>query len=124
MMHSIRHIFLGATATVLVFSAGTAIAGERNKMVETPANYETVLPSFFDNSVNVEKFAQRKDERRISASQAKAAAQRSRPGSKFVNIQMSGKDAYRVRLQEKNGRIVDVYVDARTGRVKNLRLID
>jgi len=120
-MHSIRHIFLGATAAVLAvlaFSAGTAMAGERDSIGDTQAIYEAVLPVISENDENVEKFAQRKGDRQISASQAKSAAQRSRPGSKFVNIQMSG-NAYRVRLQEKNGRIVDVYVDARTGRVKN-----
>ena len=117
-MHSIRHIFLGATAAVLAFSAGTAMAGERDSVAKTQAVYEAVLPAILGNDENVEKFAQRNGDRKISASQAKSAAQRSRPGSKFVNIQMSG-NAYRVRLQQKNGRIVDVYVDARTGRVKN-----
>ena len=117
-MHSIRHIFLGATAAVLALSAGTAMADERNDMDVVKVVYETVLTTIIDNNENVEKFAQRNGDRKISASQAKSAAQRSRPGSKFVNIQMSG-NAYRVRLQEKNGRIVDVYVDARTGRVKN-----
>jgi uncharacterized membrane protein YkoI len=119
MMQSIRHIFLGATATILVFSAGTAMADERHKMSDKQAAYEAVLPVISESDWKVEKFAQRKDNRQISASQAKSAALRSRPGAKFVNIQMSGNGTYRVRLQEKNGRIVDVYVDARTGRVKN-----
>lgn len=95
------------------------MAGERDKLPQMHGMYETVLPTSIEKTNRVEKFAQRKQERGISASQAKAVAQRSRPGSKFVNIQMSGGNTYRVRLQEKNGRIVDVYVDARTGRVKN-----
>ena len=123
MMQSIRHIFLGLSAVLLVLPAGTAFAGEKSKKVKSPVNYEAVLPSFSgtmgSDGLNIEQFAQRNNERGISASQAKSAAQRSRPGAKFVNIQMSGRDTYRVRMQEKNGRIVDVYVDARTGRVKN-----
>ena len=123
MMKSIRHIFLGVSAVLLVLPAGTAFAGEKAKKVKNPAVYEAVLPSFTENAgsdrLSFDRFAQKKSEKTISASQAKSAAQRSRPGAKFVNIQMSGRDTYRVRMQEKNGRIVDVYVDARTGRVKN-----
>ncbi len=56
--------------------------------------------------------------RRISASQAKAAAMRSRPGAQYVNVQLVDDNTYRVRLKI-NGHVVNVYVDARTGRVKN-----
>ena len=38
-------------------------------------------------------------------------------GARLVDVQMVGPETYRVRLQRKNGQIVDVYVDAYTGRV-------
>ncbi|NNC37810.1 MAG: hypothetical protein EX271_00590 [Acidimicrobiales bacterium] len=119
MMQTIRHIYLGATATILALTAGSAMAAESGKVLKIQSNYENVLPVAVEDRVMIKKFAQRSGDRQISASQAKSAALRSRPGSKFVNIQMSGNGTYRVRLQQKNGRIVDVYVDARTGRVKN-----
>lgn len=95
------------------------MAAEFDKSLEIRPNFENVLPAIVDDRDRVEQYAQKSGDRQISASQAKSAALRSRPGSKFVNIQMSGNGTYRVRLQQKNGRIVDVYVDARTGRVKN-----
>ncbi len=59
------------------------------------------------------------EQHRISPSQAKSAAMRRVRGAKFVNVQLVGQNTYRVRLQQKNGRIIDVYVDAYTGQVKN-----
>ncbi len=54
----------------------------------------------------------------ISPSKAKAiAAQRVR-GAKFVDISRSG-NKYRVRMLRKDGRVVDVLIDAATGRVLN-----
>lgn len=54
----------------------------------------------------------------ISPSKAKAiAAQRVR-GAKFVDISRSG-SKYRVRMLRKDGRVVDVLIDATTGRVLN-----
>lgn len=54
----------------------------------------------------------------ISPSRAKAiAAQRVR-GAKFVDISRSG-SKYRVRMLRKDGRVVDVLIDAATGRVLN-----
>jgi uncharacterized membrane protein YkoI len=66
---------------------------------------------------DIRQFAQQRDNL-ISPSQAKSAAQANVPDATFVNVQLVNDDTYRVRL-EKNGKIIDVYVDARTGRVKN-----
>jgi len=122
MKQRIRHIIIGISATLLALPAGTAMAAPKSAKKVDSGAYEIVLPRYDQRSErrnqNFERFAQKQD-RRISASQAKSAAQGRYPGSKFVNVQMSGRDTYRVRLQQKNGRIVDVYVDARTGRVKN-----
>ena len=83
------------------FITAHQIAGHVERSVERPVQY-----------------AQAK-ERRISASQAKSAALRHVRGASFVNVQLVNSSTYRVRVQEKNGKIIDVYVDARTGRVKN-----
>lgn len=56
---------------------------------------------------------------RISASKAKSVAMRSVRGAKFVNVALINSSTYRVRLQQKNGRIIDVYIDAYSGHVKN-----
>ena len=54
----------------------------------------------------------------ISASKAKAIAAKRVRGAKFVDIsRSSGK--YRVRMLRKDGRVVDVLIDAATGRVLN-----
>jgi uncharacterized membrane protein YkoI len=123
MKRSFRHIYLGISATLLALPAVNAMAATQAVNDTELPKYEAISPKFAQISQfrgdNVDRFAQRKQDRRISASQAKSIAQRRVPGAKFVNVQMSGRDTYRVRLQQKNGRIVDVYVDARTGRVKN-----
>ncbi len=59
------------------------------------------------------------DQKRISASKAKSIALKSVRGARFVNVKFLPPATYRVRLQQKNGRIIDVYVDAYTGSVKN-----
>lgn len=54
----------------------------------------------------------------ISPSKAKAIAARRVPGAKFVDISRSG-GKYSVRMLRKDGRVVDVLIDATTGRVLN-----
>jgi len=106
-----KHILLGLILASLALPAGTAMAA--NTPVDVPFSTRT------DELPRRNLYAQRKSERRISASQAKSAAMSRYRGARFINVQLVGGDTYRVRLQQKNGRIVDVYVDARTGRVKN-----
>ncbi|MEE9348297.1 MAG: PepSY domain-containing protein [Robiginitomaculum sp.] len=53
----------------------------------------------------------------ISASQAKSIALRHVPGSEFLDIKLVGGNTYIVRVI-KNGRRIDVRIDAATGRVK------
>lgn len=64
-------------------------------------------------SFQFEKIVQRK----ISASQAKSIARSRVPGGEVVDISLRN-NTYRVRVIAKNGRVVDIYVDASTGRVK------
>jgi uncharacterized membrane protein YkoI len=54
----------------------------------------------------------------ISPSKAKAIAAQRVPGAKFVDISRSG-GQYRVRMLQKNGKVIDVLIDAATGRVLN-----
>lgn len=53
----------------------------------------------------------------ISASEAKAIALRTVRNSEVVDISKNG-DVYRVRVIRKDGRVVDVFIDAETGRVR------
>jgi len=96
-----RSIILGLAA--LLMSAGSAMAAP-------------VLPH---NSVEKSEspryvqFAQKK----ISASQAKSIARSRVPGGEVVDISLRN-NTYRVRVIARDGRVVDIYVDASTGRVK------
>jgi uncharacterized membrane protein YkoI len=54
----------------------------------------------------------------ISPSKAKAIAAKRVPNAKFVDISRGG-NKYRVRMIKKNGQVVDVLIDAVSGRVLN-----
>lgn len=54
---------------------------------------------------------------KISYAQAKSIALRRHPGSKYVGMQLSG-NTYIVRVEVSRGRVIDVRVDAATGRVR------
>ena len=53
----------------------------------------------------------------ISPAQAKSIARRQVPGGEVVDIKRRG-DTYSVRVIKKSGKVVDVLIDANTGRVK------
>jgi len=54
----------------------------------------------------------------ISASEAKSIAQRKVRNGEVVDISRNG-GVYRVRMIRKDGRVIDVFIDAKTGRVQN-----
>ena len=60
---------------------------------------------------------ERHAQRQISASDAKRIALSRVPGGEVVDIRRSG-DAFRVRVIARDGRVVDIVVDAKTGRVR------
>lgn len=60
---------------------------------------------------------QRWAQSRISASQAKSIARQRVPGASVVDIFLNG-NTYRVRMLRRDGRVVDVFIDATTGRVR------
>ena len=62
---------------------------------------------------NVARYAQKK----ISPSEAKSIARKKVRDAKVIDLSGT-KGVYKVRMQKKNGRVIDVYVDAATGRVR------
>lgn len=56
-------------------------------------------------------------QREISAREAKAIALARVPGGEVVDIRRTA-DAYRVRIIARDGRVVDIVVDAATGRIR------
>jgi len=56
-------------------------------------------------------------QKKISPSQAKSIARTQVRGADVIDLSFNG-NVYKVRMQKKNGRVVDVYVDAATGRVR------
>lgn len=56
-------------------------------------------------------------QRKISASEAKSIARKKVRGAEVIDISFDG-HTYKVRMQKKNGHVVDVKVDAATGRVR------
>ncbi|MCF6220942.1 MAG: PepSY domain-containing protein [Robiginitomaculum sp.] len=120
MMKLNRHIILGLVVATLALPAGTAAASSAQDAPDMSyiLNVQQGWKIQGQNRIEALYAQQRRPQRKISASRAKAAAMRQHRGAKFVNVQLVNQATYRVRLQ-KNGRIVDVYVDAYTGQVKN-----
>lgn len=56
-------------------------------------------------------------QRSISPAEAKSIARKRVPGGEVVDIKRRG-DTYSVRVIKKSGKVVDVLIDANTGRVK------
>lgn len=96
-----RGIFLGFAA--LLMSAGTAMAAPQ-------------MPALKADQVDSPRYVQMV-QKQISPSQAKAIARSRVKGGEVVDISRSG-NTYRVRVIARDGRVVDIYIDATTGRVK------
>ena len=88
-----RHILAALLAATLSFSATNADARGR----KAPAVKEA--------------------QRSISAAEAKSIARKQVPNGEVVDIKRRG-DTYSVRVIKKSGKVVDVLIDANTGRVK------
>ena len=56
-------------------------------------------------------------QRQISPQEARAIALSRVPGGEVVDIRKTG-DVYRVRIIARDGRVIDIVVDANTGRVR------
>jgi len=91
-----RHILTALVAAALSFTA---------------VNAEARGHKHYGNSVVKEA------QRSISPAEAKSIARRRVPGGQVVDIKRRG-DTYSVRVIKKSGKVVDVLIDANTGRVK------
>jgi uncharacterized membrane protein YkoI len=113
-----RHILgLGTLAALAVLAASPAAASQPNDSYALTAE-----PAYHMSAVNVLAATKRSEfirfaQSAVSASEAKAIARRTVPGSVYVDMSRKG-DVYKVRVK-KDGRIVDVLIDANTGRVLN-----
>ena len=119
MMLKIRHIAVilaaSAACAVLPGMAAAQHTSAHGASLSRPVVQHTWSPlqSRVQTNVQSQRYAQNK----ISYAQAKAIAMRRHPGAKYVGMQLNG-NTYSVRLQTSGGRVIDVSVDAVTGRVR------
>ena len=110
MMTKRRYIAIAAAALLMAGASAMPASAKPGKWKKNPYS----APSSFALTVNdMPRWAQRK----ISASEAKSIAKRRAGGGEVVDISRNG-NTYRVRVIRKDGRVVDVLIDATTGRVK------
>ncbi len=110
-MFKVRHIPLIAAAALGSFAVSSAAQASQSHY---PQQYR---PAVTYQSPASAAQNQRYAQARISYAQAKSIAERRVPGAKVVDISLNG-NTYRVRMERRDGRVVDVYVDAVTGRVR------
>jgi len=101
-----RYIYISISALLLSLTAPLALA---DTYVSVP-HYEV---QHVQVDVEIIRYAQKK----VSPSEAKNIARRKVRGADVIDISLKG-GTYKVRMQKKNGRVVDVYVDAASGRVR------
>ncbi len=102
-----------AMSVMVVSSASASVDGKTSQItVYAPQTMLADMPLAAENQPVVQ-FAQKI----ISASKAKMIARSRVKGGEVVDVSLRGK-TYRVRVIAKNGRVVDVLIDANTGRVK------
>lgn len=112
-----RHIrYLVTMASVAIFAMPFAAHGAAKDPFAV--DFERILNSSQLKTLDRPAYFAQNQQRRISASRAKSIAQSKVRGAKYVDVQLVRPDLYRVRLQ-KDGRIIDVYVDAYSGAVRN-----
>jgi len=105
-----RHIILGFAVALMAAPVAQASPKTVPNMLR---DVSPLTATFTTPSNTLPQWAQR----RISASEAKSIALRRAGGGEVVDIARNG-DTYRVRVIRKDGRVVDVLIDANTGRVK------
>ena len=110
MMTKRRYIAVAAAALLVAGASAMPASAKRGKWKTNPYS----APSSFAPTINdTPRWAQRI----ISASEAKSIAKRRAGGGEVVDISRNG-NTYRVRVIRKDGRVVDVLIDATTGRVR------
>lgn len=101
-MFTKRHILTALLASALSVTAVSANAATTQLSDSAPS---------LDSRVVLEA------QRAITPSEAKSIARRHVPNGQVVDIKRRG-DTYSVRVIKKSGKVVDVLIDANTGRVK------
>jgi uncharacterized membrane protein YkoI len=99
-------------ATALFLSAATAMAAPQAPTHKAGQATQTYLQSASADAPYV-LYAQN----RISASKAKSIALKRVDGGEYVDLRLVG-NTYIVRVRAPGGRIIDIRIDATTGRVK------
>lgn len=86
-------------------------------LMSAPAS--AAIPQWGQSTVVAQPTAQSSQlvQRQISPREAKAIALSRVPGGEVVDIRRTS-DAYRVRIIARDGRVVDIVVDAATGRIR------
>ncbi len=117
-MLKLKHITLFAgllAATVLTAMPASASQSKRDTLYRPV----TVTQPYARTQYQAPQYRaqQRWAQSRISASQAKSIARQHVPGASVVDIFLNG-NTYRVRMLRRDGRVVDVFIDAATGRVR------
>lgn len=115
-MKKTRHIsWIAGAALAVILTATSAHADPAKKRKKDPFGaFSGMSQSYMpEERQSLPQWAQRK----ISASEAKSIALRRVPGAEVVDIDLKG-NTYRVRLIRRDGRVVDVFIDAATGRVR------
>ena len=102
-----RHILTALLASALSVTAVSVTA--------MSASAATALPS--DTAPSLDTRVVLEAQRAISPAEAKSIARRYVPGGEVVDIKRRG-DTYSVRVIAKSGEVIDVLIDANTGRVK------
>ena len=114
MTKTFRHITvlgLAALATIAMAAPASAKPGQGKNKAKS---YTIMAPSFLPSErTQVPQWAQQ----RISYSRAKSIARSRYPGAEVVDIALDG-NTYRVRLVLQNRKIVDVLIDAASGRIR------
>ena len=100
-------LMVGATA----MPASAKPAKWKKNQRSAPSSFAPA--GFAPGAQNLPRWAQRS----ISASEAKSIARRKAGGGEVVDISRNGNN-WRVRVIRKDGKVVDVLIDATTGRVK------
>lgn len=120
MRKNLQHILLcsGFAVMLTALSSGQAYADIVPKNMAVHLSHISAVNTLNDTqrlgpSPKIIRLTQKK----ISASKAKKIARSQVRKGEVVDISLR-KNTYKVRLIAKNGRVVDVLIDARTGRIK------
>lgn len=111
-----KHIYIPFVAIMMVFAAPLASAAPHVSFSQHQSHHVQKKHKVRSHAVQGPVFIQYA-QKKISPSQAKSIARNKVRGADVIDISFNG-NVYKVRMQKKNGRVVDVYVDAATGRVR------